>query len=99
MSPTQRQKTPQPPPLSELSLLVQTLLSEPKRRRLNSPEARATSATGSRLQREKVSQLFEKWGYGPVKDEAEQLRLALMLLECHDVTVSSQQDSLASHRE
>lgn len=78
---------------------MQTLLSEPKRRRLKSPEARATSATGTRTQREKVSQLFEKWGYGPVKDEAEQLRLALMLLECHDEAVSSRQDGLASHRE
>ncbi len=72
---------------------MQTLLSEPKQRRLKSP------APGSRTQREKVSQLFEKWGYGPVKDEAEQLRLALMLLECHDETVSSRQDGLASHRE
>ncbi len=82
---------------------MQTLLSEPKSRRLRSvnrqSEPRSSQRNDSRSQRERVAQLFEKWGYGSVKDEAEQLRLALMLLECHDEAVSSRPDDLTSQRD
>ena len=74
------------------------MLTQAKKTVSRSPQGKADEIL-PRLRRENVAQLFEKWGYGRVKDEAEQLRLALMLLECHDDAVLSHPDQVAVPRD